>query len=126
MTLLDMRRSYSAKLKTERLILDWGDSVAAASLQSGYSQVEYQKQNQRVIISLAQTLNSKIESQQISEKFKNDLYVKSAQLEFDPISQSQNLVLQLRKPMKLRVANYSGQINQQNKTPARLVVDLVE
>ncbi len=125
MSLYDIRKSASQKLKTERLILDWGDAIGRPATKGGYYQVEYQEKSHRLIINMALTLNSKIEGKVLTDRLSKGLYIKQAQLEFDRISQSQNLVLDLKKSVRVRVASYPSHM-QEPKFPARLVVDLVE
>ncbi len=119
MSLYDVRKSASAKLKTERLILDWGDAIGQVAKQGGYYQVEYQAKQKRVIVSLGLTLNSKVEGQVLSQRLSKGLYIKFAKLEFDPTNQTESLVLELKRSVKVRVQSY-------DQAPARLVVDLVE
>ena len=129
MSLFDVRKSASAKLKTERLVLDWGDAYGRPSPKSGYYQVEYQAQMHRVIINLALTLNSKVDGRALTDRLSKGLYIKTARLEFDSMGQAQNLVLDLKKTVRVRVASYPSQMPQgniQRNIPARLVVDLVE
>jgi hypothetical protein len=123
MSVLDVRRSHSASLKTERLIIDWGNKIMQPAEKSGYYQVEYKKNPDRVIINLTQTLNTKFEPTHVMDKIGKAVYIKKAQIEFDPISQSQNIILLLNKSLKVKVASYPAK---DKNSSAKLVVDFVE
>lgn len=123
MSLLDVRRSQSIAQKTERLILDWGNRAMLPTVNGGYYQVEYQHNPERVIVNLAQTLNTKFEPSHFKNKIGKALYIKQAKLDFDVFSQSQNLTLYLNKHMKVRVASFPAP--DKNST-AKLIIDLVE
>jgi hypothetical protein len=122
-SLLDLRRTASVKLKTERLVIDWGDAYQSPASSGGYYQVEYRAEPPTLILSFSLTLNSKFENIHLQEKFKHSLYVKAARLEFDFTGQSQLLTLQLKKPVSARVAEYSG--DETKKIPAKLLLDLI-
>jgi hypothetical protein len=129
MSLLDVRRTYSKKAKTERLVFDWGGKSLGPVTKGGYYQVEYHKAAGKipahVIVSLSLTLNSKVESHMLNQKTKDGLFIKQARLDFDPVSQAQNLTFDLKRPVRVRVMSFSGQKNNP-RSPAHLVVDLVE
>lgn len=123
MSLLDIRRTQSSAQKTERLVLDWGNRVMLPTASGGYYQIEYQHNPERVMINLAQTLNTKFEPTHFKNKIGKALYIKEAKLDFDIFSQSQNLTLYLTKQMTVRVASLPA--IDKNST-AKLIIDLVE
>jgi hypothetical protein len=123
MSLLDIRRSASKTLKTERLIVDWGDRFQSIAEKGGYYQVEYQQNPPRVVIAFSLTLNTHFENRDLLEKFQNSLYIEKVGLDFDFLGQSQILTFSLKKPVAVRVVEYTG--NEKKKIPAKLLVDLV-
>jgi hypothetical protein len=119
-SLLGLRRTYSGRLQTERVIIDLGDKEAKPSgTQVGYFQVSMDARNQRVILDLAQLMISKINERQIQETFQKSPYVKSAELTLDPEDHAATLVLNLKGPMKLEVFQI-----RKAKKPGRVVLDL--
>jgi hypothetical protein len=119
-SLLGLRRTYSGKLQTERVIVDLGDKDANPSgTQVGYFQVSMDAKNQRVILDLAQLMISKVNERQIQETFQKSPYVKSTELTLDPEDHAATLVLNLKGPMKLEVFQI-----RKAKKPGRVVMDL--
>lgn len=119
-SLLGLRRTYSSKMQTERVIIDLGNKDAKPSgIQVGYFQVSMDGPNQRVILDLAQLMISKINERQIQETFQKSPFVKSAELTLDPEDHAGTLILNMKQPMKLEVF----QIRKADK-PARVVMDL--
>lgn len=119
-SLLAVRRSFSAKAKVERVIVDLGDHESKpAGLNPGYFQVSMDSVNNRVIVDLAQLRFSKISESQLQNVFRRSPYVADASLTLDPEDKAGTMVLKLKRPMRLEVF----QLKNKNK-PGRVVIDL--
>jgi hypothetical protein len=121
-SLVDLRRTYSDKLKIERLVIDFGESNFEKLIgPAGYYQVEVKQNPSRVILNFPKALNSKFEAKDLAEKLKGSPFIKSARLDFDRISQALFLTLELKKPLVVRAVPVEGK-----KDSAKLVVDLID
>jgi hypothetical protein len=119
-SLLAVRRSFSAKLKLERVILDMGDKEARpAGRDLGFFQASMDSANNRIVLDLSQLRLSKVSEVQVQRLFKKDPFVSSVSLTLDPEDKAGTLVLNLRRPMKLEVFQLL-----KPKSPARIVMDL--
>jgi len=127
-TLLDVRRSQDVTKKIERIVVDWGDQALYPAANAGYYTIESKMKPPRVQINLAMALNNRFDVKSVLGKLSNGIWIKTARLEFDPISQSQNLLLELRKPVRLQVRALPGVVEGKtiDQHPARLVVDFVQ
>ena len=121
-SLLDARRSADPKIKTERLIFDWGDRSFDSTVKGGYYQIEYREKSAQVMMSFALTLNTKFEAEAFRKKMENGLYVKKASLDYDSVAHSVIVHLQLRNKVKVKVTEMDGVAK---KSTAKLVIDLI-
>lgn len=121
-SLLDIRRTYSAPAKIERLVVDLGEANFEKMTGSvGYYQVEVKQNPPRVILNFSQALNSKIESKELAQRLKNAAFIKSSKVDFDRIGQALYITLDLKKPVSVRAVPVKG-----GQETAKLVVDLID
>jgi|GEM_PF-5423397 len=119
LSLLEIRRLLGRTHRIERITIDWGDRVLAPVAKGGYYAVEYFPEELKVVVTMSLALGTKFEPSQAKASLKDGLWVKDADLAFDPVSQSQILTLHLKKRVKLKVTTTEG------KAPAQLSVDLI-
>lgn len=120
LALMDLRRSASAKLKKERVVMDFGGgNLKPANGLVGFFHAELQKKPSRLILELPQTYGSSLSEAQIQSRFKDSLYVKKAMVQFDRNLQSMTMVLELKSPMQVKVSPIRSR-----KGPGKLVVDI--
>lgn len=118
-SILDVRSMPIAK-KSERLMIDIGDARSEKLQGSvGYYTVEMKKNN-RLVLTFAKTLNSKLENRELQKKFSQSRYVAGSQFQFDPVGQNMTLELQLKKAVVARVVSLKG-----DKETGKLVIDMV-
>ncbi len=119
-SILDLKSMPIAK-KSERVMIDIGDARSEKLQGSiGYYTVEMKKNN-KLVLTFAKTLNSKIENKDLQKRFFNSRYVAGSQFQFDPIGQNMTLELQLKKAVVARVVSLKG-----DKETGKLVLDMVE
>ena len=120
-SLLNVRRTFSKKLQTERVVIDLGDEqMRPDGLDLGYFQASMDAKNNRVILDLAQLKYSKISERQVQNLFRKSPLVASVSLTFDPEDKTGTLVLNLKRPSRLEVFRMLDK-----KKPGRVVMDLV-
>lgn len=117
--LLDIKNTVSKK--AERIALQFG----RADLQPlngvvGYYHVELSKNPPRLAIELPLTMGSKLDEKDVLRKLEKSKHVKKAMMSFDRVSQSTNLILQLKSPVMVRLTRVENP-----KAPGQLVVDLM-
>lgn len=118
MSILDIKSQSSSKLKTQRLVLDWGDRILRPAIEGGYYQLEYKSNPPMIVLNLGLTLNTKIENSVLMKRISKGLFVKETKIDFDPISQSMDIVFYLRQPTQVKAQQKQG-------PPAQLVIDLI-
>lgn len=121
LSLLDLRRTFSKKAKTERLVMDFGGpDLKPKPGMAGYYHVELSYNPKRLVIDLPQILASQMTEAQILQRFKGSDYVKGGMLNFDRTSQTMQLVLELKKAANVRVMQVKNP-----KAVGKLVVDIL-
>lgn len=121
-SLLDLRRTYSAKAKIERLVVDLGEANFEKSTGPvGYYQVEVKQNPPRLILNFSQALNSKFESRELANRLKGAAFVKGSRMDFDRIGQALYITLDLKKPVSVRAIPVKG-----GQETAKLVIDLID
>lgn len=121
-SLLDLRKTASAKTKIERLVIDVGDRVYQRQQGPvGYFNVELRNGGQQVVIDFSQVLNSKFTEAQLKKKLASSRYIKSSEMIFESEGQTTSLVLNLKQKAQVRVQPVNGK----GKQTARLVLDLI-
>ncbi len=121
-TLLAIRRTYSPKVKIERVVLDVGDKdgKTARPKEMGYFQAGVDAKKNRITVDLAQMKMSMVTEMQLQQIFKKSPYVKSAEFTLDPEDTAGTLVLNLKQPARLE----AFRLVKPGK-PARVVLDIV-
>lgn len=120
-SLLDLKSDFNRQAGTERLLIDVGDIDGRPQKGlPGYFQVELQNNSKRIVIDFAQMPGSHLEARQLQEKLKKSMFIKSAKLLADPSDSTLSLVLDLKKPAKLKVFQVPGE-----KTTSKVVLDLM-
>jgi hypothetical protein len=121
-SLVDLRSSYSSKLKIERLVIDFGEANFDKLVGPvGYYQVEVKQNPPRLILNFPKALNTKFEARDLAAKLRNSPYIKNARIDFDRISQAMYLTMDLKKPVIVRAIPVEGK-----RDSAKLVVDLID
>lgn len=119
LTLLNLRRQYSAKANIERIVLDQGDQYARPLKgRSGYFHVAIEKKPNRVVIDLNQVQSANVTSESLTRLFKKSPFVSSTSMAFDPEDHSTTVVLNLKFAVAVEVFEKS------TANGAGLVIDL--
>jgi len=122
-SLLSVQSLASKNQKLERLTFNVGDPLFQAHQGApGYFHIENTPEAKRIEINFAQTYNAKFNEQTLQQVFAKSPFVKSAQLIFEPESQTMSLVLLLKKQASIRAIPVSGKGQQ----TAQLKMDLFE
>ncbi len=118
-TLLDLRRSSDKKI--ERLVFDIGDKSGAMMRGwPGYYHAELKDNPQRLVIDFAQMPNSRLNQVAMTARLKNSIAVTSTVMSLEPVDNSLNLTMDLKKNTKVRVYQVMGKA-----TTSKVVVDLI-
>lgn len=119
-SLLNVRRSFSSKAKTERIIVDLGDKEGKPLGRSmSYFQVSMDSKDKRIVVDLSQLMLSKVSEAQLRRTFAKSPFVSKVDLTLDPEDKAATLVLGLKRPMKLEVFQLL-----KARKPGRIVMDL--
>jgi hypothetical protein len=86
----------------------------------GYFNVELQNNSQRIVIDFAQMPVSQMDLKALKERFKKSLYVENIKMLEDPSDNTLSLIMDLKKPVKVKVFQVPGQ-----KTTSKVVLDLM-
>jgi hypothetical protein len=123
-TLKDIRRSASAKSKTERVVIEFGDRFGNRhSGDPAYYNIELmEKPFKRLVIDLAQTNLGLFTESFIAQRFLQSRFVQKVHVAVEVQTASISLVLDLKKSVDAKVYNIKGN----NKSSAKLVLDLLE
>jgi hypothetical protein len=106
-SLLDLRTSASKNGSLERIVVDIGDEMKRKLVgRVGYYTVEMRPQ--QIVVSFRQTLNSAFSDKALMGRLQKSPYVAKSRLHFEPLSQTTNLILDLKKTAKLHVYSVSG------------------
>lgn len=119
--LLDVHSKINREGTIERLMFDVGDLEGRPQKgMPGYFNVELQNQSKRIVIDFAQMAAAQIDAQKMKEKLKKSPYVKDVKMMADPSDGTLSVILDLKKPAKLKVYQVPGK-----KAAAKVVVDLL-
>jgi len=89
----------------ERLVLTFGDQDGLPlSTPPGYFHVSIDSDGKRVVIDLAQLQKTTVDQSDLSRVLKDSMYVSSSTITMDPVDLSTNIVLQMKKPIKVRAS----------------------
>ncbi|MGE0529099.1 MAG: hypothetical protein AB7G93_17890 [Bdellovibrionales bacterium] len=120
-SLLTVKRGFSAKTQLERVVIELGDSeLRPLGKKMGYFQVSMDAQKRRLVLDLSQLRLSRISERQVRHLFRSSPHVASVDFTLDPEDKAGTLVLNLKKPMRLEVFQLTG-----DKKNGRIVMDLV-
>jgi hypothetical protein len=122
LSILDIRRSQNKSQTQERFVLDFGSTSFTPANRGPYYTVEYKNSPPRLIFQLSLVMSTHFLAESISKKISPGLFVKASTLEFDSLSQSHNLILTLKSPVRVLVSKHDGEAGR----PARLIVDLIK
>lgn len=121
-SILDIRHTADPKKNVERLVIDLGTQDGRVLLgEVGYYHVEYKKEQNALIIDIAQTPVSKVSINQLRAKLQKSMLIKKADMILDPVTNNLNLSLTLTEQAKPRVFRAVGK-----KTASKIVVDVVK
>lgn len=119
-TLMDVRRTADVKKKVERIVIDVGDLQGAPQRGwPGFYFAEMKKNPHRLVLDFAQMPNARINQAKIAARMNGSLGVLRTAMSLDPIDNSLNLTLDLKKGTKARVYQVSGK-----KATSKVVIDL--
>lgn len=119
-TLMDVRLTASKNKKVERIVIDIGD-LQGAPMRGwpGYYFAELKKNPQRLVIDFAQMPNARLDQAKIAARMAASRGILKTAMSLDPVDNSLNLTLDLKKNTKARVYQVFGK-----KTTSKVVVDL--
>lgn len=119
-TLLDVRRTSDAKKKMERIVIDVGD-LQGASMRGwpGYYFAELKKNPNQLVIDFSQMPKTRIDQEKIAERLSGSLGVTKTTMALDPVDNSLNLTMDLKKNTKAKVYQVFGK-----QSTSKVVIDL--
>lgn len=119
-TLLNIRRSFSKGVNTERFVFDMGDRDGKPLINRlNFYHVNIEGKIPRLVIDLAQVQRSALDANAIQKIFARSMLVKKAEINFDPLDQTTSLVLDLKKPSQAEVFEMPSP-----DKPSRIVIDV--
>jgi hypothetical protein len=122
-TILDVKTELAKNNRLERVKVSLGNGAFQNQNGSpGYFNVENRPAMKIVQIDLMQVLNSKVNEKAIRRIFAKSPFVKSSHLIFEPEGQTMSIILNLKKPVDVRVYPIKGTA----KKTASLYIDLFE
>lgn len=119
-SMLKMQLVSMPKAKMERYIFDIGD-LRGRKVKGlpGFYHVQLVKNPPQIIIDFSQMPVSRVFENDLTKTIKKSVLVSSGKLVSDPIDKTLTMVLNLRKPGKMKVMQVKGE-----KETSKLVVDL--
>ncbi|QDK38937.1 hypothetical protein [Bdellovibrio sp. NC01] len=118
-TLMDLRRTADKNI--ERLVFDIGDKEGAAMRGwPGYYHAELKDNPQRLVIDFAQMPGSRLDQAALNNRLKGSIAVKNTVMSLEPVDNTLNLTMDLKKNTKVRVYQVMGK-----NTTSKVVVDLI-
>ncbi len=120
-SLINLKTTTNRQAKLERLMIDVGD-IDGHPLKGlpGYFNVELQNKAKRIVVDFSQMPTTLLDSKGLTERLRMSTYVQSVKMLADPSDQTLSLIMELKKPVKLKVFQVPGQ-----KTTSKLVLDLI-
>lgn len=119
-SLLKLDKVFFQNLNSERWIVDVGNLKGKENKGlPGYYHVQLQKNPPQVIINFNQMPVSLVDEHQLSKFIKDSIYVRNGRLLSDPTDKTLTLILDLKKPLQLKVLQIKGQ-----KKTSKLVLDM--
>ena len=119
-SMLKMQLIAMPQAKLERFIFDVGD-IRGKKIKGlpGFYHVQLVKNPPQMIIDFSQMPVSRVFDSDLTQTIKKSVIVSSGKLVSDPIDKTLTMVLNLRKPGKMKVMQVKGE-----KDTSKLVVDL--
>ncbi len=120
-SLMNIKSATNPKVRLERLMIDVGD-IDGRNMKGlpGYFNVELQNKAQRIVVDFSQMPTTLMDAKALRERLKKSMYVQSVKMLADPSDNTLSLIMDLKKPVKLKVFQVPGQ-----KTTSKVVLDLI-
>jgi len=120
-TLMDLRRTAAKNRKIERIVIDVGDRDGAIKHGlPGYYHAELKQNPARLILDFSQMPKSILDQSRVVGRMKGSAIVTRTAMSLDPVDNTLNLTLGLKKNTKVRVFQVAGQ-----KSTSKVVIDLL-
>jgi len=121
-SILDVRRSTDVKKKVERVVIDMGDLEGRpVKGEVGFYHAELQQNPPRLILDIAQTPKSKLNTDIIQQRLQKSITIEKSTVMLDPVTNNMNMVIDLKPGTKARVFPVKGV-----KQTSKIVIDLVQ
>ncbi len=119
-SLMNLKTMTNLQTRSERLMFDVGD-IDGHPMKGlpGYFNVELKNNAKRIVVDFSQMPTTLMDSKALSERLKKSTYVQSVKMLSDPSDHTLSLIMELKKPVKLKVFQVPGQ-----KSTSKLVLDL--
>jgi hypothetical protein len=119
-SLLNVRRYFSKKVQTERIVLDLGDLEGHPLTDKvSYFSASLEKAPSRLVLDLAQVQTSGIDEPTLRKLLRASPLVQDVTFIYDPEDQTTSLVLQILPDLEAEIFTMAS-----SKKPSRIVVDL--
>lgn len=120
-SLMNLKSTTNPQARLERLMIDVGD-IDGHSMKGlpGYFNVELQNSAKRIVIDFSQMPTTLMDVKALSSRLNKSMYVSSVKMLSDPSDNTLSLIMDLKKPVKLKVFQVPGQ-----KTTSKVVLDLI-
>ena len=120
-SLMNLKTSTNPQARSERLIIDIGD-MDGHTMKGlpGYFNVELQNNAKRIVVDFSQMPTTLMDTKALTERLKKSTYVQHIKMLEDPSDNTLSLIMDLKKPVKLKVFQVPGQ-----KTTSKVVLDLI-
>lgn len=121
-TLLDIKHTVSKNKNVERLVFEVGDINGQINKGlPGFYHVELKDKPNQLVIDMSQMPNAKVSEDQIAAKIRKSNFISNSEMVLDPANMGLNLVLNLKKNVKVKVYQVVG-----TKQTSKVVVDLIQ
>lgn len=119
-SLLKLEKVFFQNLNSERWIVDVGNIKGKENKGlPGYYHVQLQKNPPQLIINFNQMPVSLVDELHLTKFVKDSFYVRNGRILSDPTDKTLTLILDLKKPLQLKVLQIKGQ-----KKTSKLVFDM--
>ena len=120
-SLMNLKSTINPQAHLERLMIDVGD-IDGHSLKGlpGYFNVELQNNAKRIVVDFSQMPTTLIDAKALTARLRQSMYVQNVKMLADPSDNTLSLIMDLKKPVRLKVFQVPGQ-----KTTSKVVLDLI-
>ena len=120
-SLMNLKLTTNRQTRFERLMIDIGD-IDGRSLKGlpGYFNVELQNKAKRIVVDFSQMPTTLLDVKALTARLSKSMYVQSVKMLADPSDNTLSLIMDLKKPVQLKVFQVPGQ-----KTTSKVVLDLI-